>query len=122
MSTGNICVTSTSGLLTTVAYQLGDGEACYALEGSVAYAGLLIQWLRDNMEIIDSLQDSERMAGLVPDNGGVYFVPAFSGLYAPYWRDDARGLIVGLTGFNTKAHIVRAALESAAFQVDIGSD
>eukprot|EP00596_Hydrurales_sp_CCMP1899_P010061 CAMPEP_0119053936 /NCGR_PEP_ID=MMETSP1177-20130426/74741_1 /TAXON_ID=2985 /ORGANISM="Ochromonas sp, Strain CCMP1899" /LENGTH=584 /DNA_ID=CAMNT_0007034019 /DNA_START=163 /DNA_END=1914 /DNA_ORIENTATION=- len=117
MSTGNVCVKSTSGLLTTVAYQLGGGEVCYALEGSVSYAGLLIQWLRDNLKVINSLEDSENVASEVPDNGGVYFVPAFSGLYAPYWRDDARGLIVGLTGFNTKAHIVRAALEAAAFQV-----
>ena len=85
MSTGDRCVMSTSGLLTTVAYQLTDGEVCYALEGSVSYAGLLIQWLRDNLQIIDSLGDSETVASLVPDNGGVYFVPAFSGLYAPYW-------------------------------------
>ena len=85
MGTGQTCVMSTSGLLTTVAYQLSGGEVCYALEGSVSYAGLLIQWLRDNLQIIDSLQDSENVASLVPDNGGVYFVPAFSGLYAPYW-------------------------------------
>ena len=85
MSTGDLCVMSTSGLLTTVAYQLSDGKVCYALEGSVSYAGLLIQWLRDNLQIIDSLGDSENVASQVPDNGGVYFVPAFSGLYAPYW-------------------------------------
>ena len=84
MSTGDLCVMSTSGLLTTVAYQLSDGKVCYALEGSVSYAGLLIQWLRDNLQIIDSLGDSENVASQVPDNGGVYFVPAFSGLYAPY--------------------------------------
>ena len=85
MSTGDACVMSTSGLLTTVAYQLAGGKVCYALEGSVSYAGLLIQWLRDNLQIIDSLGDSEDVASQVPDNGGVYFVPAFSGLYAPYW-------------------------------------
>lgn len=118
MNTGKNIVHSDSGLLTTVAYKLGkDSPPIYALEGSVAYSGSLIQWLRDNIQIISSAQASEEIAREVEDNGGVYFVPAFAGLYAPYWRGDARGCICGLTAFNTKHHIVRAALEAAAFQV-----
>ena len=118
MNTGHRPVPSNSGLLTTVGYQLGaGGRPVYALEGSVAYAGLLIQWLRDNLQVIGSAKEGETLAATVDDNGGVYFVPAFSGLYAPYWRSDARGLIAGLTLYNTKAHVVRAALEAAAFQV-----
>ncbi len=111
-------VFSAHGLLTTVAYQLSSSSApVYALEGSVAYSGSLIQWLRDNLQLISSTSESEQIASQVEDNGGVYFVPAFAGLYAPYWRDDARGTIVGLTAYNNKAHIVRAALEATAFQI-----
>ena len=111
-------VHSNRGLLTTVAYQLGRNEPpTYALEGSVAYCGSLIQWLRDNMELFTDVSQSQSMAAGVEDNGGVYFVPAFSGLFAPYWRSEARGVIVGLTAYNTKAHVIRAALEAAAFQV-----
>jgi glycerol kinase len=112
-------IPSQHGLLTTVAYQLGrDAEPHYALEGSVAMCGSLIQWLRDNLQTIDNAQQSESVASTVADNGGVYFVPAFSGLFAPYWRSDARGVITGLTAYNTRAHIVRAALEASAFQVN----
>ena len=85
--------------------------------GSVAYCGSVIQWLRDNLELLKNATESESVAAQVNDNGGVYFVPAFAGLFAPYWRDDARGVIVGMTAFNNKSHVVRAALESAAFQV-----
>jgi glycerol kinase len=123
MNTGNEIVHSKSGLLTTVAYQLGGGKGggtdskpVYALEGSIAYSGSVIQWLRDNLEMIKSAKETEEIADSIPDNGGVYFVPAFAGLYAPYWRDDARGIITGLTAYHTKAHIVRAALEASAFQ------
>ena len=117
LNTGALAVPSQRGLLTTLGYQLGRNAApVYALEGSVAYCGSLIQWLRDNMELIPSAEASEAVARQVGDNGGVYFVPAFSGLYAPYWRADARGIIAGLTAYNTKAHLVRAALEAAAFQ------
>ncbi|MGM7667395.1 glycerol kinase GlpK [Microbacterium sp. A93] len=107
---------SDHGLVTTVAYQVEDGPAYYALEGSVAVAGSLVQWLRDNLGIIRSSEEVEALAGSVQDNGGVYFVPAFSGLYAPYWRPDARGLIAGLTGYATAGHIARAALEATAYQ------
>lgn len=107
---------SNHGLVTTVAYQVEDGPAYYALEGSVAVAGSLVQWLRDNLGIIRSSEEVEALASSVPDNGGVYFVPAFSGLYAPYWRPDARGLIAGLTGFATAGHLARAALEATAYQ------
>ena len=111
-------VPSKNGLLTTIGYQLGRGApVTYALEGSVAYCGSLIQWLRDNLQIIKDAAESESIARSVHDNGGVYFVPAFAGLFAPYWRTEARGLIVGLTAFNTSAHVTRAALEAAAFQV-----
>ncbi|CAN5214196.1 glycerol kinase GlpK [soil metagenome] len=116
VNTGTEIVHSTNGLITTVAYKLGDGPANYALEGSIAVTGSLVQWLRDNLGIIDKAADVERLARTVDDNGGAYFVPAFSGLFAPYWRADARGALVGLTRFVTKAHIARAALESTAFQ------
>lgn len=117
MNTGSKIVHSRRGLLTTVAYKLeGDGSAVFALEGSVAYGGSVMQWLRDNLGLLSSAAESEAIAASVADNGGVYFVPAFAGLYAPYWRQDARGIIAGLTAYNTKAHIVRAALEASAFQ------
>jgi glycerol kinase len=109
-------VRSSNGLLTTVAYRLGTEPARYALEGSIAVTGSLIQWLRDNLGIIRNASEIETLAASVPDNGGAYIVPAFSGLFAPYWRPDARGAIVGLTRFVTKAHLARAALEATAFQ------
>ncbi|GAA2549608.1 glycerol kinase [Neomicrococcus aestuarii] len=115
--TGETPVVSTEGLLTTVAYQLEGQRPVYGLEGSVAVAGSLVQWLRDNLGIISSSSEVEALAESVPDNGGVFFVPAFSGLYAPYWRPEARGAIQGLTRFATKAHLARAAIESTAFQV-----
>ena len=116
VNTGTTVVRSANGLISTVAYRLGTGETRYALEGSIAVTGSLIQWLRDNLGIITSAGEIERLAGSVPDNGGVYFVPAFSGLFAPHWRADARGAIVGLTRFSNRAHIARAALEATAFQ------
>ncbi len=116
MNTGEKPVASTHGLLTTVAYQLGDEPVHYALEGSVAITGALVQWLRDNLGIIKNSPDIEKLAKEVDDNGGCYFVPAFSGLYAPYWKSDARGVIVGLTRYVNKSHIARAALEATAFQ------
>jgi glycerol kinase len=103
-------------LLTSVGYQLGDGPASYVLEGSIAVTGALVQWLRDRLGIISSASEVEALARTVEDNGGVYFVPAFSGLFAPYWRDDARGIIAGLTAYATKGHIARAALEATAWQ------
>jgi glycerol kinase len=109
-------VISEHGLITTVAWKLGDADAVYALEGSVAMAGALVQWLRDNLGLIEAAPDVEKLARTVPDAGGVTFVPAFSGLFAPYWRDDARGVIVGLTRFANKGHIARAALEATAYQ------
>jgi glycerol kinase len=122
MNTGGEAVRSPRGLLTTLAFQLGPGVApVYALEGSVAYCGSSIQWLRDNLQLISDVRESEALAAQVTDNGGVYFVPAFAGLFAPHWRDDARGLIVGLTGYHTKAHVCRAALEATAFQVPLSS-
>ncbi|MDQ1514157.1 MAG: glycerol kinase [Microbacteriaceae bacterium] len=114
--TGTEIVHSTNGLLTTVAYRLGDGEPHYALEGSIAVTGSLVQWLRDNLGLIGSAPEIERLAATVEDNGGAYFVPAFSGLFAPYWRSDARGALVGLTRYVNKGHIARAALEATAFQ------
>ncbi len=117
MNTGTEPVSSKAGLLTTIAYQLGDAVPRYALEGSIAITGALVQWLRDNLKLFDVAAQIEPLAGSVEDNGGVYIVPAFSGLYAPYWKDDARGVIVGLTRFATRAHLARAALESAAYQV-----
>lgn len=116
MHTGTVPVPSQHGLLTTVAAKLGDAPATYALEGSIAIAGALVQWLRDNLGIIKASSDIEALAKSVPDNGDVCFVPAFSGLYAPYWRADARGIIAGLTRFATAGHIARAALEAVAYQ------
>lgn len=116
LNTGTEIIPSSSGLLTTVGYKLGDQPATYALEGSIAIAGALVQWLRDNLGIIDSAPDVERLARTVDDNGGIYFVPAFSGLFAPYWRSDARGVIVGMTRYVNKAHFARAALEATAYQ------
>ena len=117
MNTGMNLVQSKNGLLTTVAHKLGkDAPVYYALEGSIAYGGSLIAWLKDNLELLSSTKQTEELASKVKDNGGVYFVPAFAGLYAPYWRDDARGIIAGLTAYNNKYHIIRAALEAAAFQ------
>ncbi|ADG73470.1 glycerol kinase [Cellulomonas flavigena DSM 20109] len=116
INTGTEPVASENGLLTTVAYKIGDRDTVYALEGSIAVTGSLVQWLRDNLGIISSAPEVERLAAAVDDNGGVYFVPAFSGLFAPYWRSDARGAIVGLTRYVTKEHIARAALEATAFQ------
>ncbi|GAA1688703.1 glycerol kinase GlpK [Microbacterium sediminicola] len=116
VGTGTDIVRSQHGLITTVAYRIGNEPARYALEGSIAVTGSLVQWLRDNLGIIQTSQDVELLAGQVADNGGAYFVPAFSGLFAPYWRPDARGAIVGLTRYVTRAHIARAALESTAFQ------
>jgi len=116
LNTGEEIVRSKNGLLTTVCFKFGDAKARYALEGSVAVTGSAIQWLRDQLEIIESAPEVERLAASVPDNGGVYFVPAFSGLFAPYWRNDARGAIVGLTRAATKAHLARAALEAICHQ------
>ena len=115
-NTGEEIVHSQNGLLTTVGYKLGDGPTHYALEGSIAVTGSLIQWLRDQLGIISAAPEVEELADSVPDNGGVYIVPAFSGLFAPYWRPDARGAIVGLTRYSNKGHIARAALEAVAFQ------
>lgn len=117
MNTGTRPVLSKCGLLTTVAYRLGSAPTHYALEGSIAITGALVQWLRDNLGLIQTSADIEKLANTVEDNGGVYFVPAFSGLYAPYWKDNARGVIAGLTRYATKGHIARAALEATAFQV-----
>ncbi len=116
LNTGTEIVPSRHGLLTTVGYKLGAAPAVYALEGSIAIAGALIQWLRDNLGLITSAAEVEALAKIVDDNGGVYIVPAFSGLYAPYWRADARGAIVGLTRYVTRSHIARAALEATAWQ------
>ncbi len=116
MNTGEKPVVSGAGLVTTLAYQFGKAPACYALEGSIAIAGALVQWLRDNLGIIAHSSDIEALASSVQDNGDVYIVPAFSGLYAPYWKDHARGVIAGLTRFANKAHIARAALEATAYQ------
>ncbi|MGN6326821.1 glycerol kinase GlpK [Pseudolysinimonas sp.] len=116
LNTGEKPVQSKHGLITTVAYRLGDQPAVYALEGSIAVTGALVQWLRDRMGIISKASEIETLAGSVEDNGGCYFVPAFSGLFAPYWRSDARGVIAGLTGYITKAHIARAVLEASAWQ------
>ena len=116
MNTGEEIVPSKNGLLTTVCYKIGDQPAVYALEGSIAVAGSLVQWLRDNLHMFDSAPDVEELAATVPDNGGAYFVPAFSGLFAPYWRSDARGALVGLTRFVNRGHIARAVLESTAYQ------
>ncbi len=116
LNTGTEPIPSKNGLLTTVCYKIGDKPAIYALEGSIAVTGSLIQWLRDNLGIISSAPEVEDLAKTVEDNGGAYFVPAFSGLFAPYWRSDARGALVGLTRYVNKGHIARAALEATAFQ------
>jgi glycerol kinase len=116
MNTGERLVPSNFGLLTTVAYKFGNEPARYALEGGVAIAGALVQWLRDNLGMIEKSADIEPLARTVNDNGGVYFVPAFSGLYAPYWKENARGVVTGLTRYANKGHLARAALEATAFQ------
>jgi glycerol kinase len=115
-NTGEEIVHSKNGLLTTVGYKLGDAPVHYALEGSIAVTGSLIQWLRDSLGMISSAAEVEALAATVEDNGGAYFVPAFSGLFAPYWRPDARGALVGLTRYVNKGHIARAAIEAIAFQ------
>jgi glycerol kinase len=116
LNTGTEKVLSENGLLTTVCYKIGDQSPVYALEGSIAVTGSLVQWVRDNLSMIDSAADIETVARTVDDNGGAYFVPAFSGLFAPHWRSDARGAIVGLTRFVNKGHLARAVLEATAFQ------
>ncbi len=116
INTGEEIVPSKNGLLTTVCYKIGDRKAIYALEGSIAVTGSLVQWLRDNLKMFSSAPEIEELALSVEDNGGAYFVPAFSGLFAPYWRADARGALVGLTRYVNRGHIARAALESTAFQ------
>lgn len=116
MNTGEEPVFSDNGLLTTVCYQIGDAKPVYALEGSIAVTGSLVQWLRDNLKMFDSAPEIEELATSVDDNGGAYFVPAFSGLFAPHWRSDARGALVGLTRYVNRGHIARAVLEAAAFQ------
>jgi glycerol kinase len=116
LNTGTKIVPSKSGLLTTLGYLFGEGPAVYALEGSIAITGALVQWLRDNLGLIRSSAEVEDLARSVDDNGGIYFVPAFSGLFAPYWRSDARGVIAGLTRYVNKGHLARAALEATAFQ------
>jgi glycerol kinase len=116
MNTGVKPIPSQHGMLTTVAYRFGDKPAVYALEGSVAIAGALVQWVRDNFGLIEKSADIEALARTVKDNGGVYFVPAFSGLYAPYWKDNARGVIAGLTRYTNKGHLARAVLEATALQ------
>ena len=116
LNTGTSPIQSRSGLLTTLGYRIGDQPAVYCLEGSIAITGALVQWLRDNLGMISQSSDIEKLAATVEDNGGVYFVPAFSGLFAPYWRSDARGVIAGLTRYVNKGHIARAVLEATAWQ------
>jgi glycerol kinase len=116
LNTGESPVPSKSGLITGVGYKIGDAPAAYMLEGSIAITGALVQWLRDNLRMIDSSAEVEALADSVEDNGGVYFVPAFSGLFAPYWRSDARGVIAGLTRYVNRGHIARAVLEATAWQ------
>jgi glycerol kinase len=116
MNTGLKPFQSKCGLITTLGYKLGNEPPVYALEGSIAIAGALVQWLRDNLGLISSASEVEALARTVPDNGGVFLVPAFSGLYAPYWRANARGIVAGLTRFANKGHIARAALEATAYQ------
>jgi glycerol kinase len=116
LNTGNEAVQSKSGLLTTLAYKIGDQPAVYCLEGAIAITGALVQWLRDNLGLIKESPEVEELAKTVEDNGGIYFVPAFSGLFAPYWRGEARGVIAGLTRYVNKGHIARAALEATAWQ------
>ena len=122
MNTGTQPVASQSGLITTLGYKIGSQPAVYCLEGSIAIAGALVQWLRDNLRMIEKSSDIEPLARSVPDNGGAYFVPAFSGLFAPYWRSDARGVVVGLTRFVNRGHIARAVLEATAYQTREVSD
>jgi glycerol kinase len=117
VNTGETAVASKNGLLTTLGYRIGSGPAVYALEGSIAVAGSLVQWLRDNIGLVKTAPEIEALARSVDDNGGCYFVPAFSGLFAPHWRPEARGVIAGLTAYVNKGHIARAALESTAWQV-----
>jgi glycerol kinase len=116
MNTGKNIVPSVHGLLTTVFYQFGNTPPPYALEGAIAFTGLLIEWLRDNLKLIDTIASIEALARTVSDNGGVYLVPAFKGLFAPYWRSDARAAIVGMTHHTNRGHIARAALEAIAYQ------
>ena len=116
LNTGEEIVRSKHGLLTTLCYQFGNEKPVYALEGSIAISGSLVQWLRDNMKMIETAPEIENLANTVEDNGGIYFVPAFSGLFAPYWRSDARGAIVGMTSYVNRGHIARAVLEASAFQ------
>ena len=116
MNTGVKPYPSRCGLITTLGYKLGEAPPVYALEGSIAIAGALVQWLRDNLGLIGASSDIEPLARTVEDNGGVFLVPAFSGLYAPHWRADARGLVAGLTRFANKGHLARAALEATAYQ------
>jgi glycerol kinase len=116
LNTGPEICRSTNGLLTTVCYQFGDEPATYALEGSIAVTGSAVQWLRDQLKLISSAEQVEALAGSVDDAGGVFFVPAFSGLFAPYWRSDARGAIVGLSRFHTGAHLARATLDAICYQ------
>lgn len=116
MNTGTQIVPSESGLLTTLGYKIADQDATYALEGSIAITGALVQWLRDNLGLIEKSSEIEALAASVEDNGGIYFVPAFSGLFAPHWRSDARGVIAGMTRFVNKGHVARAALEATAYQ------
>lgn len=116
LNTGTDAVQSESGLLTTLCYQFGSKPAVYALEGSIAITGALVQWLRDNLNLIEKSADVEELAKTVDDNGGIYFVPAFSGLFAPYWKSSARGVVVGMTRYVNKGHVARAALEATAYQ------
>lgn len=116
LNTGTTPVQSKNGLLTTLCYKFGDSPAVYALEGSIAITGALVQWLRDNLRLISTSKEVEELAATVDDNGGIYFVPAFSGLFAPYWRSDARGAIVGMTRYVNRGHFARAALEATAYQ------
>jgi len=116
MNTGNQPIASQNGLLTTLGFKIGNQPAVYCLEGSIAIAGALVQWLRDNLKLIERSSDIEPLARTVENNGGIYFVPAFSGLFAPHWRSDARGVIVGLTRFINRGHIARAVLEATAYQ------
>ena len=122
LNTGTELVRSKAGLLTTMCYKFGDEAPVYALEGSIAVTGSAVQWLRDQLGIISGAAETETLARQVADNGGVYFVPAFSGLFAPYWRSDARGAIVGLSRFNTNAHLARATLEAICYQSKDVSD
>jgi len=116
LNTGEKIINSQFGLLTTVGYKIGTQHVNYALEGSIAITGALVQWMRDNLKMISKSSEIEELARSVDDNGGIYFVPAFSGLFAPYWRSDARGLIIGLTRYINQGHIARAVLEATAYQ------